>query len=102
MWKLGELIDEKIPVLLNFFATWDEECELAQSTLKDVAAAMGDQAKIIQIDFDKNKELIDALKIKTLPTHIIYLNNEMKWRKTGFVDANELVVKLKEINTSVN
>jgi thioredoxin 1 len=98
MSKFGELIDESVPVLLNFFATWDEECEAIQATLKDVAAAMGDQAKIIQIDFDKNKELIDALKIKTLPTHIIYLNNEMKWRKTGFVDANELVVKIKELS----
>lgn len=100
MSKFGELIDEKVPVLLNFFVTWDEETKLVQSALKDVTAATGDRAKIIQIDFDKNKELVDALKIKTLPTYIIYLHNEMKWRKTGFVDANELVVRLQEFNAS--
>lgn len=102
MSKFGELIDEKVPVLLNFFASWDEEATLMKSVLKDVSAAMGDQAKIIQIDFDKNKELVDALKIKTLPTHIIYQNNEMQWRKTGFIEANELVTKLKELISLIN
>lgn len=98
MSKFGELIDEKVPVLLNFFASWDEDAELIQSVLKKVSAALGDQAKIIQIDFDKNQELIDALRIKTLPTYIIYQNKEMKWRKTGFIEANELVTRLKEVN----
>ncbi len=98
MSKFGELIDEKVPVLLNFFASWDEDAELIQSVLKKVSAALGDQAKIIQIDFDKNQELTDALRIKTLPTYIIYQNKEMKWRKTGFIEANELVTRLKEVN----
>lgn len=97
MSKFGELIDAQVPVLLNFFATWDDESELIHSVLKDVSAAMGDQAKIIQIDFDKNQELTDALKVKTLPTYIIYLNSEMKWRKTGFIEANVLVAKINEV-----
>lgn len=44
MSKFGELIDLKIPVLLNFYTEWDEECKAMHPILKDVAAALGDQA----------------------------------------------------------
>jgi thioredoxin 1 len=40
--------------------------------IRDVAAALGDKAKVIKIDVDKNQELADALRIKGLPTLMIY------------------------------
>jgi thioredoxin 1 len=36
---------------------------LLHPVIRDVAAALGDKAKVI-IDVDKNKELADALRIK--------------------------------------
>jgi thioredoxin 1 len=54
--------------------------------IRDVAAALGDKAKIIKIDVDKNQELADALRIKGLPTLMIYKGGQMIWRQSG--DAN--------------
>lgn len=64
--------------------------------LKDVAAALGDKAKVIKIDIEKNKSLGEALRIKGLPTLIIYRNGEMKWRQSGELDANTLISRVKE------
>ena len=74
MSKFGELIDYEVPVLLNFFTEWSEECESIHPTLKAVAAALGDKAMIIKINVDKNEDLADALRIKALPTFLIYKN----------------------------
>lgn len=96
MSKFGELIDYNIPVLLNFYTDWNDASVSMHPVLKDVAAAMGDKAKIIKIDVDKNSELAEALRIKSLPTLMIYKEGEMKWRQSGEQDANTLIGLLKE------
>ena len=96
MSKFGELIDVEIPVLLDFFTEWDEESTSMHAVLRDVAAALGDKAKVIKINVDKNKELAEALRIKGLPTLIIYKNGEMKWRQSGELDANTLIGLIQE------
>jgi thioredoxin 1 len=64
--------------------------------LNDVAAASGDRAKVIKIDVDKNQELAQALRIKSLPTLVIYKRGEMVWRQSGELDANTLLGILNE------
>ena len=96
MSKFGELIDLQIPVLLDFFTEWNEDSVAMHPVLKDVAAAMGDKGKVIKIDVDKNSELAEALRIKTLPTLMIYKNGEMKWRQSGEQDANTLIGLMQE------
>ena len=91
MSKFGELIDVDVPVLLDFFTEWNETSKSMHPVLRDVAAALGNKAKVIKIDVDKNKALSEALRVKTLPTFIIYKNGVMKWRQTGQHDANALI-----------
>jgi thioredoxin 1 len=92
MAKFGELISSDIPVLIDFYAEWEEEnSEDLQDVLRDVAAALGDKAKVIKIDIDKNETLSNALRIKGNPTFIIYKDGEMKWRQSGTQDANTLI-----------
>lgn len=96
MSKFGELIDLNIPVLLDFYTEWNEASTAMHPVLRDVAAALGDHAKIIKIDVDKNTQLAEALRVKGLPTLMIYKSGEMKWRQSGEQDANTLIGILKE------
>ncbi|HAV55642.1 thioredoxin family protein [Aequorivita vladivostokensis] len=91
MSKFGELIETRVPVLLDFYAEWDDACKEMHPVLRDVAAALGDKARVIKIDVEKNKELAEALRVKGLPTLMIYKNGEMKWRQSGEQDANTLI-----------
>ena len=96
MSKFGELIDVEIPVLLDFYTEWNDQSTAMHPVLRDVAAALGDKAKVIKIDVDKNKELSEALRVKGLPTLIIYKSGEMKWRQSGEQDANTLIGIIQE------
>ena len=91
MAKFGELISSDIPVLIDFYAEWEDEANSFHATLRDVAAALGDSAKVIKIDVEKNEILANALRIKGNPTFIIYKDGEMKWRQSGDQDANTLI-----------
>jgi thioredoxin 1 len=96
MSKFGELIQTHVPVLLDFYAEWDQSCTEMHPVLRDVAAALGDKARVIKIDIEKNSELADALRVKGLPTLMIYKNGEMKWRQSGEQDANTLIGLVQE------
>lgn len=95
MAKFGELISVEKPVLIDFYADWNE-AENTLEILRDVAAALGDSAKVIKIDIKKNETLADVLRVKGDPTFMIYKNGEMKWRQTGFQDANTLIGIMKQ------
>lgn len=90
MTKFGEIIGIDKPVLIDFYFEWNQE-ENSIETLRDVAAALGDRAKVIKIDIKKNEILADALRVKGNPTFMIYKKGEMLWRQTGDQDANTLI-----------
>lgn len=90
MAKFGDLISEQKPVLIDFYFDWEDQ-DNGEETLRDVAAALGDKAKVIKIDIKKNESLAEALRVKGNPTFMIYKDGEMKWRQTGEQDANTLI-----------
>ncbi|MBP6549602.1 MAG: thioredoxin family protein [Flavobacterium sp.] len=96
MSKFGELISTQVPVLIDFYTDWNESSILMHPVIRDVAAALGDKAKVIKIDVDKNQELADALRIKGLPTLMIYKGGQMIWRQSGELDANTIIGLVQE------
>lgn len=91
MSKFGDLIDVDIPVLLNFYGNSSQSSEAVNSAVRDVALSLGAKAKVIKINVDKNLKLAEALRVKNLPTLIIYKNGEMKWRHSGEHDTDSLI-----------
>lgn len=96
MSKFGELINASVPVLIDFYTEWNDSSVNMHPVIRDVAAALGDKAKVIKIDVDKNQELADALRIKGLPTLMIYKEGQMVWRQSGELDANTIIGLVKE------
>lgn len=96
MSKFGELITGNTPVLLDFYTNESENSIETTHLMHNVASALGDKAKVIKINVDKNPDLVDALKIKSIPTFIIYKYGEMVWRQSGDIAANDLILRVEE------
>ena len=96
MSKFGELISAQVPVLIDFYTDWNESSIAMHPVIRDVAAALGDKAKVIKIDVDKNKELADALRITGVPTLMMYKDGQMVWRQSGELDANSIISIVQE------
>ena len=89
--KFGDLINLDVPILLDFYGDLDESSKTMHPVLRDVAAAIGDKGKVIKININLNNELSEALRIKSLPTLMIYKGGEMVWRQSGEQAANTLI-----------
>ena len=96
MEKFNELIQSTKPVLVDFYAEWCGPCQIMKPRILDVAERIGDDAKVIQIDIDKEKEFATRFRIQSVPTLIIFKNGKQQWRQSGVISAHALMQLLKE------
>jgi thioredoxin 1 len=85
------LINSEIPVLVDFTAEWCAPCKMMHPILQELASKVGDKAKIIKVDVDKNPQAASHYNIQGVPTIIIFRKGEIKWRQSGVIPANELI-----------
>lgn len=91
-----EIINQKKPVVVDFFATWCGPCKMVTPILEDVKKRIGDNATIVKIDVDKNQSLASKYGIQSIPTLMLFKEGKMLWRQTGVVPAQQLINKINE------
>lgn len=95
MGKFDQLIQSSKPVLVDFYAEWCGPCKIMKPRLLDVAERIGDQAKIVEVDIDIEKELTERFHIQSVPTLIIFKDGKQRWRQSGIISTNALTTVLK-------
>lgn len=85
-----ELIRSEKPVLVDFYADWCAPCRAMKPVLEDLKAQNGDSLEIYKIDVDKNQVLAEQYGIRSIPTLILFKNNDPVWRKSGMASSVEL------------
>ena len=96
MEQFADIIKGEKPVLVDFFATWCGPCKMMHPILEELHGQIGESARIIKIDVDKNQELAAMYKVQSVPTLMIFQNGEMKWRAAGVHQAGQLKAELEK------
>ena len=91
----GDIISTSKPVLIVFYAGWHYLTEDAINSIQQVADSLGEAARIIKIDIEKNKELTKKLQINGIPTYMIFHRGELVWRTEALQPAANLINAIK-------
>ena len=92
----NELIQSHKPVLIDFYAEWCTPCKMMKPRLLEVAEVIGEKAKIVTVDVDKEKKITERFRIQSVPTLIIFKDGKQLWRQSGIISANALIKLLKD------
>lgn len=91
MASFKQLINQKVPVLVDFKADWCGPCKMMTPILKEVKQQLKDNIKIIKIDVDKNQPIAATYQVRGVPTLILFKEGKQVWRQSGVLQANQLI-----------
>ena len=92
--EYNKLLNSDKKVLINFYAEWCAPCKKMAPYVLQMQKDLVDKVVIIRLDADKNKTLISEMKISELPTLLLYENETVKWKHSGFISENDLKKQL--------
>lgn len=96
MEKFDDIIKSEKPVLVDFFATWCGPCKMMHPILEELHQKVGEKARILTVDVDKNEQLAALYNVRSVPTLIIFQNGEVKWREAGVHQVAQLEAELEK------
>ena len=88
------LRDSKVPILVDFWATWCGPCRMIAPVLEEIAEEQGEAVRIVKVNVDNNPELSNRFGIRNIPTLLFFKGGELKDQVVGLTSKADLISRL--------
>lgn len=84
-----EVLQEKLPVIVDLSAEWCGACKASKPTFEATAQQLGSNYKFVIVDVDKVEQVAQELGVQGIPTFVFFKNGKEVNRITGAVTKKE-------------
>lgn len=94
----SEVEDSKLPVIVDFYATWCGPCKLLKPNLDAVAKEFQGKVKFAKVDVDQCRDLVQKYDIKSVPSLLIFKDGKLKEIRIGSQTPEQLRETCKQLS----
>ncbi len=92
-----EVLAAKVPVLIDFWASWCGPCKMQSPIIDEVAEEMGDKVKVCKANVDEQPSLAMNYQIASIPTLVYMKYGAFQNRMVGMQDKETIVKYLQTL-----
>lgn len=85
-----EVGEARVPVLVDFWASWCGPCKMMGPVVEQIAKDMGESARVCKINIDEQPELASQYNVMSIPTFILFKEGKEVNRTVGAMPKEEL------------
>lgn len=78
-----EVLEAKMPVLVDFTATWCGPCRMLEPLLERLAGESAGRFKVVRIDIEEAPRVARTYGIRSVPTVMVFVRGERKAQHVG-------------------
>ena len=84
-------------VVVNFWTPWSDECRYMSTLMADVQHLLDDQDSIVQVDWERERQLVRELDVLGVPTLLLFVCGNEVARYYGTMSEDDLTKCVVEV-----